>query len=266
MTQASRAELRAELMSRIPRWYSPWAHLVFPAVSGIAIAVFALSRVQDLRAWQLALVPVFLAFGNAVEWHAHRGLLHRRTRFLEVLYVRHTPQHHAIFVHDDLALHAWRELKLVLLPAYGILAILAATSPITFALVWLGQPNLAALWVASVVVYVLSYEWLHLAYHLPEGTWIGRARGGGLRAPDPLPAAAPRPPPRAPPHATLELQRDPAALGSGTEDDVSPTSTHLRHRRDAARPLSNRCRALARACAPFTGASRSGTRPPDPIV
>jgi hypothetical protein len=175
MTQASRAELRAELMSRIPRWYSPWAHLVFPAVSGIAIAVFALSRVQDLRAWQLALVPVFLAFGNAVEWHAHRGLLHRRTRFLEVLYVRHTPQHHAIFVHDDLALHAWRELKLVLLPAYGILAILAATSPITFALVWLGQPNLAALWVASVVVYVLSYEWLHLAYHLPGGRGIGRA-------------------------------------------------------------------------------------------
>ena len=36
------------------------------------------------------------------------------------------------------------------------------------AAIWLaGQPNLAALWVSTVVLYVLSYEWFHLAYHLP---------------------------------------------------------------------------------------------------
>jgi sterol desaturase/sphingolipid hydroxylase (fatty acid hydroxylase superfamily) len=176
MTQASRAELRAELLSRIPRWYSPWMHLVFPAVAGIAIAVLALSRIERLQGWQLTLVPVFLVIGNVVEWHAHRGLLHRRTRFLEVLYVRHTPQHHAVFVATDMAIHDRRELKLVLLPAYGILAILAATSPITLAFLLLGQPNLAALWVASVVAYVLSYEWLHLSYHLPEASFVGRLR------------------------------------------------------------------------------------------
>jgi sterol desaturase/sphingolipid hydroxylase (fatty acid hydroxylase superfamily) len=176
MTQASRAELRAELLSRIPRWYSPWLHLVFPAVAGLAIAAFALSRIERLEAWQLLFVPVFLAFGNAVEWHAHRGLLHRRTRFLEVLYVRHTPQHHAIFVGDDMSIHDTRELKLVLLPAYGVLALLAITSPLTFLLVWVGQPNLAALWVASVVAYVLAYEWLHLSFHLPEASRIGRLR------------------------------------------------------------------------------------------
>jgi sterol desaturase/sphingolipid hydroxylase (fatty acid hydroxylase superfamily) len=176
MTQASRAELRAELLSRIPPWYSPWLHLAFPAVAGLAIAALALSRLDRLQAWQLALVPVFLAFGNMVEWHVHRGLLHRRTRFLEALYVRHTPQHHAVYVAGDLAIHDPRELKLVLLPAYGVLAVLAATSPITVGLALLGQPNLAALWVASVVLYVLSYEWLHLAYHLPEESPVGRLR------------------------------------------------------------------------------------------
>ncbi|BDG05974.1 sterol desaturase family protein [Anaeromyxobacter oryzae] len=176
MTEASRAELRDELLSRIPRWYTPWLHLAFPAIVGLAIAVFALSRIGDLRAWQLALVPLFLVFGNAVEWHAHRGLLHRRTRFIEVLYVRHTPQHHAVYVADDMAIRSARELKLILLPAYGVLAILALTSPITIALVRLGQPNLGALWVASVVGYVLGYEWLHLAYHLPEHSVIGRLR------------------------------------------------------------------------------------------
>jgi hypothetical protein len=176
MTQASRAELRAELLSRIPGWYSPWLHLAFPAVVGVAIAALALSRIEGLRAWQLALVPVFLVFANAVEWHAHRGLLHRRTRFLEVLYVRHTPQHHAVFVADDMAIRSPLELKLILLPAWGILAILAATSPATVAFVLLDQANLAALWVATVVFYVLSYEWLHLAYHLPAHGALGGLR------------------------------------------------------------------------------------------
>jgi hypothetical protein len=174
MTQASRAELRAELLSRVPRWYSPWAHLAFPAIAGAAIAGIALSRVHDLRPWQAALVPLFLIAGNAVEWHAHRGLLHRRTRLLAPLYVRHTPQHHAVYVAGDMALRDWRELKLILLPAYGVLAILALTSPLTMGLVVLGQPNLAALWVASAVAYVLSYEWLHLAYHLPADGKVGR--------------------------------------------------------------------------------------------
>jgi hypothetical protein len=151
-------------------------HLAFPTVVGVAIAAFALSRIEGVTAWQLGLVPLFLVFGNAVEWHAHRGLLHRRVRLLEVLYVRHTPQHHAIFVAGDMALRNARELKLILLPAYGVLAILAVTSPITFFLVWIGQPNVAALWVASAVFYLLAYEWLHLAYHLPTGSRVGSSR------------------------------------------------------------------------------------------
>ncbi len=174
MTQASREEFRAELLARIPRWYSPWAHLAFPTLVGIAVAALAISRIERLTAWQLLFVPVFLAIGNAIEWHAHRGLLHRRVRFLEVLYVRHTPQHHAIFVADDMAIRDPRELKLVLLPAYGVLAILAVTSPITILLAW-WQPNVAALWVASAVLYLLTYEWLHLAYHLPPESRIGRS-------------------------------------------------------------------------------------------
>ena len=44
MTEASRAELRADLLSRIPSWYSPWLHLAFPAVAGIALCAFALAE------------------------------------------------------------------------------------------------------------------------------------------------------------------------------------------------------------------------------
>lgn len=172
MTHASRAELRAELLARVPRRYSPVAHLLLPALAGVAMATFAISRIHDLRAWQLAFVPVFLVVGNAIEWHAHRGLLHRRTRFLEKLYLHHTPQHHALYVSDAMAIHSARELRFVLLPAYGIPGILAATSPVVLLLFAIGQPNLAALWVASGVAYLFSYEWLHLAYHLPESSAI----------------------------------------------------------------------------------------------
>jgi fatty acid hydroxylase family protein len=176
MTRGAREELRSELLRAVPRWYSPWLHLAIPAVSGLAILAFALSRVERLEAWQVLCVPIFLAFGNAVEWHAHRGLLHRRTRPLEVLYLRHTPQHHAIFVAGDMFIRDWRELKFVLLPAYGVAGLVLVTSPITVALWALGEPNLAALWVASVVAYVLLYEWFHLAYHLPADGLVGGLR------------------------------------------------------------------------------------------
>jgi hypothetical protein len=176
MTKDARSEFRADLMSRVPRWYSPTAHLVGPALVGLALVAFALSRLHDLRAWELALVPVFLVASNAIEWHAHRDLLHRRTWPLEELYVRHTPQHHAVFVADDMFIRDWREVKLVLLPAWGVLAILVAGLPIALGFWALGVPNVAALWVASVVGYVLMYEWLHLAYHLPAEGAIGRLR------------------------------------------------------------------------------------------
>jgi hypothetical protein len=176
MTQESRAELRADLLSRIPRWYSPWLHLAGPAVAGIAVAAFALARIENLRPWQLAFVPVFFVAGNIIEWHAHRSLLHRRTRPLEALYVRHTPQHHGVYVAEDMFIREWRELKLILLPAWGVLAIVAVSSPLALAFALIGQPNVAALWIASTIVYVLSYEWLHLAYHLPADGRIGRLR------------------------------------------------------------------------------------------
>jgi hypothetical protein len=174
MTPASRAEFREDLLRRVPRWYVPAVHLVAPAIAGVALAALALSAVHDLRPWQLAFVPVFWIAGNAIEWHAHRGLLHRRTRFLEVLYEHHTPMHHKLFVADAMAIHSARELRFVLLPAYGLFAILIASSPVALVFVWLRQPNLAALWIATGIFYVLTYEWLHLAYHLPEASFVGR--------------------------------------------------------------------------------------------
>ncbi len=174
MTRGSRAELRAELMRRVPAGYSPGLHLALLTATGLAVAALALALLADVRAWQLALVPVFVVFGNAVEWHVHRNFLHRRTRPLQILYVLHTPQHHALFVTDDMTVQGARELRFVLLPWFAILAVLAFVSPVPIALAWAGQRNLALLVVATAALYLVAYEWLHLAAHLPARGAAGR--------------------------------------------------------------------------------------------
>jgi fatty acid hydroxylase family protein len=252
---ASREDIRRDLVSRIPRWYSPWLHLAIPAASGVALIALALSRVHDLRAWQVAFVPLFLALGNVVEWHAHRDLLHKRTWPLQELYERHTPQHHAIYVSEDMYIRDLRELKFVLLPAYGVLAIAVVTSPITAALWLAGQRNLAALWLASVVFYLLTYEWFHAAYHMPAEGPIGRWR------------------------VTRWLRRhhqrhhSPRLMQSWNFNVTIPLWDLVRgtvYRAPEDRPegvLAGAAPGSASGRAhPLTRAPRSGTRPPDPIV
>jgi hypothetical protein len=165
---------RRELVARIPRWYVPWVHLVGPSLVGIPIAAFALSRVRSPRAWELALTAGFLVLGNLFEWALHKDVLHHRVRFLEIAFVRHTPQHHGAFDGGSLAIHDPRELKLVLLPAFGVIGMFAGAIPPGLALAALVSPNVGALWVASTVGYVLAYEWFHLSYHLPEDSFVGR--------------------------------------------------------------------------------------------
>jgi Fatty acid hydroxylase superfamily len=254
MTKASREEIRRDLMSRIPRWYSPWLHLAVPAVSGIALIALALSRIQDLRAWEVAFVPVFLALGNVIEWHAHKDLLHQRRWPLQELYYRHTPQHHAIYIAEDMYIRDFRELKFVLLPAYGVLAMAVVTSPVTAALWFAGQRNLAALWLASAIFYLLTYEWFHLAYHLPADGAVGRWR------------------------VTKMLRRhhqrhhSPKLMQTWNFNVTIPLWDHVRGTvyrapEDATEEgLAGATSAASSRSPPLTRAPRSGTRPPDPIV
>jgi hypothetical protein len=92
---------------------------------------------------------------------------------MTILYDRHTPIHHRIFIAKDMSIRDSRECALVLLPWFGIVTIFAATAPFTL-LLWFTERNLACLFVATSMFYVLSYEWLHLAYHLPPTSMIGR--------------------------------------------------------------------------------------------
>jgi len=169
-----RDRLRGEVLERTPSWYNPWVHLAFPSFFGLAFIAIGLYQLHDVQWYEWALVPVILVLLNVNEWHIHRNMLHRRFWPLEVLFWRHTPEHHVIFVRDDMAMRSSSEFRLVLIPAYGIVAIFVTTLPITAALWFWVSHNVAALWVACSMGYVVSYEWLHLSYHLPASNPIAR--------------------------------------------------------------------------------------------
>ena len=169
-----REALRSQVMAATPRWYSPWFHLLFPSLVGLGVAGVALGQVRALRPVELLLPLAVWVLANATEWRAHKSLLHHRTPGFAALFEQHTPMHHGIFVTEAMEIRGLRELRLVLIPPYGILLILLATAPFTAVLWWAGQPNLAGLFLATCMLYVLSYEWLHLAYHLPQDGPIGR--------------------------------------------------------------------------------------------
>jgi sterol desaturase/sphingolipid hydroxylase (fatty acid hydroxylase superfamily) len=166
--------LRDRCIGEQPGWYSPLAHLVLPALFGLGVIALAIASLQELRPIELLTVPLVLVFANASEWRIHRDLLHKRNPIAPILYDRHTPVHHRVYTEQSMEIGDAREFRLVLLPAFAIVLILLAVLPIAALLGWLFSPNVALLFVATDIGYTLAYEWLHLAYHLPASSRIGR--------------------------------------------------------------------------------------------
>jgi len=167
---------RARLEAAIPRWYSPWGHLAGTVGVGVAGLAVALWHLHAPRLTELATVPATFVFANLVEWLAHRHLMHERRRPLTVLYDRHTPEHHRVFRYESMAIRTPRELRLVLIPAAGVLGILLLAAPVAVGCARVFGGNVGALFLLTSALYVLGYELSHLAYHLPETSLVYRIR------------------------------------------------------------------------------------------
>jgi hypothetical protein len=167
-------------LASIPRWYSPWGHLA--ATTGVGLLTLALS-IWQLRATSVILrptdwlaVPVTFLFANFFEWRVHKHVLHRRRPPLSLVYDRHTPMHHVVFVEDDMALRSAKEFRLVLMPAFGIAGVVLATAPFALAVAHLWSAGAGWLLLVTASLYLVSYEVLHLCYHAPATSFVGRLR------------------------------------------------------------------------------------------
>jgi hypothetical protein len=162
------------MLARIPRWYSPWGHLAGTLGVGVVTLALALDRLEAPSAAELATVPCAFVFANLVEWFAHRFLMHQRHFPLTVLYDRHTPEHHRVYCYETMAIAVPRELKLVLIPAMGVLGMVLLAAPVALLVGHTLSWNVGWLFLATVGVYVVGYELSHLAYHLPERSLVYR--------------------------------------------------------------------------------------------
>lgn len=183
--ERTRAERRAQMVARRPARYSPAVHLAIPSCIGLGVFVTALLRLKlnELQPIELLTVPVTLLAAFGFEWRAHKDMLHRRLPPLGLLYERHELEHHVIFTDRDMAMRSQQEWWFVLMPPYAIVLIFfILVLPLAIGIERFASTNIAMLVTATSMVFFLSYEWLHLAYHLPADHpishwgWIGTLR------------------------------------------------------------------------------------------
>ncbi len=172
--EAQRVKVRTSAVDAIPSWYSPIGHLLATTGVGAATIALAVSRMTKVSLLEALLVPAAsFVVANAFEWRVHKKVLHKRSWPFGELFDRHTPLHHVVFVEDDMAIRDTKELRLVLVPASGVLGGVVASAPGALLAGALLGANAGWLMLATSGAYMVTYELSHLAYHLPEDHPIG---------------------------------------------------------------------------------------------
>jgi len=176
-TQEERGNrIRKRALDALPSWYSPWGHLLVTTGTGVVMLALGLVYVHHVRPLEWLVPPVVFVMANLFEWRAHKHILHRRRRFLEIIYDRHTPVHHMVFTEHNMTIREPRELRLVLIPAAGVVGIVLGLAPVAALAGFLITPNAGWLMLVTAALYMVTYELSHTSYHLPEDSFVGRLR------------------------------------------------------------------------------------------
>jgi hypothetical protein len=178
LTPERRDRVRQASLGEIPWWYSPWGHLA--STTGIGLATLAVSAYElhaqatPLRWSDFLVIPCVFLLANFFEWRVHKHVLHRRRWPFQVIYDKHTPMHHMIYVEEDMTLRSTQEFRLVLMPAMGVLGVVLATAPIAVGVAYLWSSAAGWLFLVSSSAYMVIYEVLHLCYHARADSFVGR--------------------------------------------------------------------------------------------
>jgi hypothetical protein len=146
-------------------WHFALMNLV--TVSSICIASYWTGNL--LQHWLLTLVT-FLAC-NVGEWYTHRYSLHERGARN-----RHTIHHHRFFTDHLMSYDTFQDGHVIFFPLYEPF-VLVATALVTVLPFWCYRHSAAATVFRVLMFYYCGYEWLHLAYHSPPSSWLGRLPG-----------------------------------------------------------------------------------------
>jgi hypothetical protein len=190
---AELAEFRERYRSAvIGRHYNGFVHLGFVVAGSLIVIGAALSFVRAPTWLDWLCIPVTFLAANVVEFLGHRGPMHRRFRWLGLIFHRHTHEHHRFFPDEWVTCRSQRDFKIVLFPPVMLLFYLGSVAfPIGLLLYFFHTQNTSCFYVATTTFYFMSYEVLHFTYHLDERLWIARLpviRSTASRWPIPRPA------------------------------------------------------------------------------
>ncbi|PKM21861.1 MAG: sterol desaturase, partial [Gammaproteobacteria bacterium HGW-Gammaproteobacteria-14] len=107
---------------------------------------------------------------------AHKSLGHKKRRFAGLFYSRHSGDHHPFFTHEDYTINSLRDLRVVLFPAFLLVAVtLLIAIPLGLTVRALfGSSELGWAMAGGVLLAYLFYEWVHLCDHLPDSNPLTR--------------------------------------------------------------------------------------------
>lgn len=164
---------RLQYQSAISPYYNGVLHGLFVFVTGVSLIVFALAQVQS-AGWAWLGLPFTLLFANVNEWHIHKNRLHKRgkNRLSQLIWYRHTKEHHHYFTHEEMRVASTREYRIVFFPAYAF--VLVALQSVLLGLVCglLAGHNLGYIVFATAIGFYLLYEAMHFLCHVDENSLV----------------------------------------------------------------------------------------------
>ena len=172
VTPAFREDYRA---TEIPTGYSGWRHFAITNTFVFVSIVICAWQLESVHLWEWMLVPLVAFYANLAEYFGHRFVMHHPRRGFGLVYTRHVKQHHRFFTDAAMPVDGTRDFKAVLFPPVLLMLFLGAFgTPVALAVGYLVSANAGWLFVITGLLYFLNYEYLHLAYHLPEAHWVSR--------------------------------------------------------------------------------------------
>ena len=168
------AGFRARYRNRVGRWYSPWLHGGFVLLFGLAALAVLIARIDAPQAWQWLAVPLGLVVFNWGEYTVHRNFGHHKSTLGALFYRRHTGDHHSFFVETRMPYEQARDWRVILFPPWLIVLYSVFLTVPAWWLLGFVNPDVAALFSATLLCGYLMYEVLHSCVHLPDDHALSR--------------------------------------------------------------------------------------------
>ncbi|MCA9915842.1 MAG: sterol desaturase family protein [Anaerolineae bacterium] len=159
---------RKKFVEETPPWYHGVIHLSSMLAITFGTMWYCIQGLDNPTFWEWMLIPFIALFGNWVEWAAHRYVLHRPVKGLEMVYKRHCTVHHQFFTHHDLGYSGHKEWRALLFPLFAPVAFILASLPAALLAGWLFSANAGYMIVLTMTGYYLLYEGLHTLSHLDD--------------------------------------------------------------------------------------------------